>query len=99
MRVTGRVILRERERERDCGSGFRLKRRTEEEEEEEEWQKESLNPTNFTIYVMAGVKVEFGGASQGIFFLIHAGWILCFEGFVRTGFDWIVNIFLRVYLS
>lgn len=72
MRVTGRVILCERERKRECGSGFRLKRRT---EEEMEWQKEVLNPTNFTISVMAGVKVEFGGASQGIFFLIHAGWI------------------------
>lgn len=63
MRVTGRVILCKRERKRDCGSGFRLKRLT---EEEEEWQKEALNPTNFTIYVMAAVKVELGGASQGM---------------------------------
>lgn len=88
MRVTGRVILCERERKRDCGSGFRLKRRTEEEEEEEgmEWQKEALNPTNFTIYVMADVNVEFGGASQGICFSDPRGLDTVFRGFCESGF-------------
>lgn len=57
--------------------------------------KESFKPYKLYYICDGGCESVVGRCVAGDYLI----WDSVFRGFCETGFDWIVNIFLRVYLS